>query len=176
MTEHTRRNILHAGIALTIPPAVATLITGCQPSDNNALPLDEVDAGEPNIASRDSIPTTQGDPMKIHYLEIVTPEADALCDQYSAVHGITFGDPDANLGGARTATMAGGGMLGIRGPMRESEMPVVRPYALVDDISAAVDSAVKAGAELALPPMELPGHGTCAIVIHGGIDCGFWQV
>ena len=114
--------------------------------------------------------------MKIHYLEIVTPEVDALCDQYAAVHGITFGDPDAALGGARTATMTGGGMLGIRGPMRESEMPVVRPYALVDDISAAVDSAVKAGAELALPPMELPGHGTCAIVIHGGIDCGFWQV
>ena len=113
--------------------------------------------------------------MKIHYLEIVTPEVDALCDQYSAVHGMIFGDADANLGGARTATMAGGGMLGIRGPLRETEIPVVRPYVLVDDINAAVDAAAKAGALIALPPMELPGHGTCAVVIQGGIECGLWQ-
>jgi len=27
-----------------------------------------------------------------------------------------------------------------------------------------------------LPPMELPGHGICAIVIQGGIESGFWQL
>jgi len=47
---------------------------------------------------------------------------------------------------------------------------------LVDDIEAAVTKAVEAGGDLALPPMELPGHGTCAIIINGGIDCGFWQL
>ena len=114
--------------------------------------------------------------MKVHYLEIVTPEVDALCDQYSTLHGIAFSEPDANLGGARTATLSGGGLLGIRGPVRDTETPVVRPYALVDDINASVDSAAKAGADVALPPMEIPGHGTCAIVIHGGIECGLWQV
>lgn len=89
---------------------------------------------------------------------------------------MTFGEPDINLGQARTAELNGGGFIGIRQPMHDQETPVVRPYVLVDDINAAVDAAAKAGAMVALPPMELPGHGTCAIVIHGGIESGFWQV
>ena len=113
--------------------------------------------------------------MKVHYLEIVTPEVDALCKQYEAVHGIAFSEPVVNLGGAKTATIEGG-MIGIRGPMHEKETPGVRPYVLVDDIQAAVDAAAAAGARVALPPMPIPDYGTCAIVIHGGIDCGFWQV
>lgn len=114
--------------------------------------------------------------MHVHYLEIVTPDVDALCAQYATVHGVTFGDPDPNLGGARTAKLTGGGMLGIRGPLRESETPVVRPYALVDDIAASVTAAAHAGAVIALSPMDLPGHGMCAIVIQGGIECGLWQL
>jgi predicted enzyme related to lactoylglutathione lyase len=114
--------------------------------------------------------------MKVHYLEIVTPEVDALCAQYAASHHTSFGQPEANLGGARTATLHGGGMIGIRAPMHDQETPVVRPYILVDDIKNSVDTAAAAGAVVALPPMELPGHGTCAIVIQGGIDCGFWQL
>jgi len=114
--------------------------------------------------------------MQVQYLEIVTPDVDAICAQYSKVHGVTFGDPDPNLGGARTAKLNGDGMLGIREPLRDSETPVVRPYVLVDDIAAAVTAAADAGAEIALPPMELPGHGTCAIVIQGGIECGLWQL
>lgn len=106
----------------------------------------------------------------------MTPEVDALCGQYSIVHGITFSEPDANLGGARTAKLNGDGLIGIRGPLRDTETPVVRPYMLVDDIEASVESAAQAGAEIALPPIEIPQYGTCAIVIHGGIECGFWQV
>jgi len=52
----------------------------------------------------------------------------------------------------------------------------VRPYWLVDDIVAAVAAAVQAGAELAVPPMEIPGHGTFAIYRRGGNDHGLWQV
>jgi len=52
----------------------------------------------------------------------------------------------------------------------------VRPYWLVDDIVAAVAAAVQAGAELAVPPMEIPGHGTFAIYRQGGNDHGLWQV
>jgi uncharacterized protein len=52
---------------------------------------------------------------------------------------------------------------------------VVRPYWLVDDIEAAVAAAVKAGGVIAHPPMKIPGHGTFAIWIQGGIDHGFWQ-
>lgn len=114
--------------------------------------------------------------MKIQYLEIVTPEVDVACETYSLLHGVTFGESDQNLGGARTAKLANGGMLGIRAPLRDTEKPVVRHYILVEDIQATVDAAVKSGAEVAVPPMALPGHGTCAIVIQGGIETGFWQL
>jgi uncharacterized protein len=119
---------------------------------------------------------TKGNPMKIQYLEIVTPEVNAICETYSLLYDVKFDKNDPNLGGARTAKLASGGMLGVRAPLRDTENPVVRHYILVDDIQATVDSAAKSGAEVAVPPMELPGHGTCAIVIHGGIESGFWQL
>ncbi len=114
--------------------------------------------------------------MQVHYLEIVTKDLDAVCATYAQLHGVTFGDVDAGLGGARTAPLPGGGMLGVRAPMHEAEEPVVRPYLLVDDIEAAVATAVDQGGEIAHPPMELPGHGTFAIFIQGGIHHGLWQV
>ena len=113
--------------------------------------------------------------MQIHYLEIVTNEVDAVCAAYAAAHDVQFGKPDSGLGNARTAALRGGGLVGVRAPLRETEAPVVRPYWLVDDIEAAVAAAVKAGGEIAHPPMEIPGHGTFAIYIQGGIDHGLWQ-
>jgi predicted enzyme related to lactoylglutathione lyase len=114
--------------------------------------------------------------MQIHYLEIVTKEVDAVCAAYAAANGVQFGEPDAVLGNARTAALPGGGLVGVRAPMHESEEPVVRPYWLVDDIVAAVAAAVEAGGEIAHPPMEIPGHGTFAIYIQGGIHHGLWQL
>ena len=114
--------------------------------------------------------------MNVHYLEIVTPDVEAVCAHYATLHGVAFGDPVAMLGGARTGSLADGGSVGVRAPMHDAESPVVRPYTLVDDIEAAVAAAGDAGAQVALPPMPLPGHGTCAIVILGGIECGLWQV
>ncbi len=114
--------------------------------------------------------------MKIQYLEIVSPEVDAVCKTYERLHGVTFGEPDANLGNARTAKLPGGGLLGVRAPLRPTETPVVRPYFLVEDIEAAVAEAAEAGAKIALPPMELPGHGTCAIFIQGDAEHGLWQL
>jgi predicted enzyme related to lactoylglutathione lyase len=80
------------------------------------------------------------------------------------------------LGGARTAKLADGGLIGVRGPLRESELPVVRPYWLVADIHAAIAAIEKAGGQLALPPMPVPGFGTCAIYLQGGNDHGLWQL
>ncbi|MCB9898591.1 MAG: hydroxylase [Planctomycetes bacterium] len=114
--------------------------------------------------------------MQIRYLEIVTPDVDAVCATYARVHGVSFGEPQPGLGNARTATLADGGVVGVRAPMHESEAPVVRPYVLVDDVEAAASAAVAAGAELAHPPLELPGHGKFAIYIQGGIHHGLWQV
>jgi predicted enzyme related to lactoylglutathione lyase len=113
--------------------------------------------------------------MQIRYLEIVTTDVQAICTLYSKIHGVTFGDADQNLGGARTARLANGAMLGVRAPMHDGERPVVRPYILVEDIEAAVAAATKSGAEILVPPMKLPGHGTCAIVYQGGIESGLWQ-
>ena len=113
--------------------------------------------------------------MRIHYLEIVTNDVDAVCAAYATANGLQFGKPDAGLGNARTAALAGGGLLGVRAQLNETEEPVVRPYWLVDDIDAALAAAVGAGGEVAHPPMEIPGHGTFAIHIQGGVHHGLWQ-
>ncbi len=114
--------------------------------------------------------------MKVQYLEIVTPDVDAVCATYATLHGVSFSEPDARLGNARTASFPGGGLLGVRAPMHETEAPVVRPYTLVDDLDAAVEAAKAAGGEIAHPPMEIPGHGRFAIFIRGGIHHGLWQL
>lgn len=116
------------------------------------------------------------DPVQIQYLEIVTKNVDAVCAAYAAAHEVQFGGPDAGLGNARTAPLPGGGLLGVRAPLHETEEPVVRPYWLVDDMEAALAAAVAAGGEVAHPPLEIPGHGSFAIYIQGGIHHGLWQL
>lgn len=113
--------------------------------------------------------------MQVDYLEIVTPDVDGVCESYAKLFGVEFGVPEPGLGNARTAPLHGGGKVGVRAPMHDSEQPVVRPYLLVDDIAAAVDAAAASGAEIAHPPLELAGHGRFAIYIHGGIQHGLWQ-
>lgn len=176
MTQHTRRTVLRTGIALALPPGLVTLVTGCDQSDTDASQQAESNADRANRETPESNPPIEGEPMNIHYLEIVTPKVDALCRQYSKIHDVTFSEPDASLGGARTAKLNGGGFIAIRGPMRETETPVIRPYALVENLEEAVAAAADAGAEIAIPSMEIPGHGTIAVVIQGGIECGLWQL
>jgi predicted enzyme related to lactoylglutathione lyase len=114
--------------------------------------------------------------MQVYYLEIVTKEVEAVCAAYAAATGEPFGKPDAGLGNARTAALPGRGMVGVRAPLSDTEEPVVRPYWLVDDIEAAVAVAVAAGGVVAHPPLEIPGHGTFAIYIQGGVHHGLWQL
>jgi uncharacterized protein len=114
--------------------------------------------------------------MKVHYLEIVTSDVDAVCAAYEAAHDIKFGATDPVLGGARTAPLPGGGSLGVRAPLRDTEQPVIRPYWLVADIQVALDAVARNGAFVALSPLEIPGKGTCAIYIQGGVEHGLWQL
>jgi predicted enzyme related to lactoylglutathione lyase len=114
--------------------------------------------------------------MQVQYLEIVTPDVDAVCATLSSVHGVSFSAPEAGLGNARTAPLPGGGLYGVRAPIHETEEPVVRPYVLVDDIEAAVAAVQAGGGQIAHPPMEIPGFGTFAIFIQGGIHHGLWQL
>jgi predicted enzyme related to lactoylglutathione lyase len=64
----------------------------------------------------------------------------------------------------------------LRGPLRETEVPLVRPYWLVDDIEAAVAAVAERGAFIAHPPLEIPGRGTFAIYIQGGAEHGLWRL
>jgi len=114
--------------------------------------------------------------MQLQYLEIVTRDVDAVCAAYAAMNGVRFGEPDAGLGNARVAALKGGALVGIRAPLRETEEPVVRPYWLVEDIEAAVAAVVQAGGRIAVPPTQIPGHGTFAIYLQGGNDHGLWQL
>ena len=75
--------------------------------------------------------------MKLHYLEIVTKDVDAVCTAYAAANKVPFGEPEAALGNARAASLPGGGRVGVRAPMHETEEPVVQEmllklYVLVD--------------------------------------------
>jgi predicted enzyme related to lactoylglutathione lyase len=117
-----------------------------------------------------------GKALKVQYLEIVTPSVNETCDAMAKAHGVVFSEPIAELGNARTADLEDGGRIGVRAPLRESEEPVVRPYVLVGDIEAAAEVAKRAGAEVALPPTEIPGQGTFSIYILGGIEHGLWQL
>ncbi len=113
--------------------------------------------------------------MELGYLEVVTPTPDTVCATYAAAYGVEFSAPIPELGNARVASMPNGGRLGVRGPMRPDETPVVRPYVLVDDVAAATEAARAGGAEIAIGSMEIPGQGTFGIFIQGGIESGLWQ-
>ncbi len=114
--------------------------------------------------------------MKVHYLEIVTPDVESVCKAYELAQNASFGEPDEMLGGARTSVLPDGSIVGVRAPLRENEAPVVRPYWLVDDIESAVANVEAKGAEIAIGPLEIPTKGKFAIYILGSIEHGFWQL
>ena len=114
--------------------------------------------------------------MKLHYLEIISLEVDAICTTYEAAHNVQFGEADELLGGARTCNLTDGSIVGIRGPLRDTEDPIIRPYWLVKNIEKAVSAVEAQGAAIAVPPLEIPGRGIFAIYIKGAVDHGFWQL
>jgi predicted enzyme related to lactoylglutathione lyase len=113
--------------------------------------------------------------MAVHYLEIVSDDAETLTSLYQRMHGLSFGLPDPDLGQARVATRADGTLLGIRKPLAAHERPIVRTYLAVDDIHQAVKRAEENGATVAYPPTPQGRRGTFAIVIQGGVEHGLWQ-
>ena len=113
--------------------------------------------------------------MQVEYLEIVTPDVEATCSALAKQHGIAFSEPVPELGNAYLADFSNGGRISVRAPMADHETPTVRPYMLVDDIEAAIAEAQSAGAEFAMLATEVPGQGTFAIYMLGGIQHGIWQ-
>lgn len=113
--------------------------------------------------------------MEVHYLEIVTPDVEEVCNTYARLTGVGFGSPVEALGNARTASLSNGGRVGVRAPMHATETPAMRSYLLVDDVELAIQTAVAEGCEVAHPPFELPGEGKFAIYSQGGILHGIWE-
>ena len=113
--------------------------------------------------------------MTIRYLEIVSKNVEREIEILEVQKGISFGDPVAELGGARTAALAEGTTIGVRAPMHDAEEAVARPYFLTETLQETVDAAVAKGAELAVPPMELPGQGTIALYLVDDVQYGLWQ-
>ncbi len=113
--------------------------------------------------------------MAVHYLEIVSNDADTLTALYQRVHGLSFAPPDPDLGQARVATQADGGLVGIRRPLAAHEQPIIRTYLAVEDIQQAVETAEESGAIIAYPPTRQGNRGTFAIVIQGKVEHGLWQ-
>jgi predicted enzyme related to lactoylglutathione lyase len=113
--------------------------------------------------------------MAVHYLEIVSNDVDTLTGLYQRIHGLSFGPPDADLGHARVASQANGGLIGIRKPLAAHEQPIMRTYLAVEDIQQAVKTAEESGAVVAYPPTRQGNQGTFAIVIQGDVEHGLWQ-
>lgn len=113
--------------------------------------------------------------MTIQYLEIVSPDVDAVVAYYKSVHGLSFGSPDPDLGHACVATQSDGTWVGIRKPLASHEQPIVRIYIAVDDIAQAVKTAEAQGATVAYGPARQGERGTFAIVFQGGVQQGLWQ-
>jgi predicted enzyme related to lactoylglutathione lyase len=111
----------------------------------------------------------------VHYLEIVSDDADTLTALYQRLHGLSFGPPDPDLGQARVATRADGTLVGIRKPLAAHEHPIMRTYVAVDDIHHAVTEAEDHGATIAYPPTRQGPRGTLAIMIQGDVEHGLWQ-
>jgi len=112
----------------------------------------------------------------VHYLEIVTPDAEVARDFYSQAYGWQFEDMAPELGNAFVASLPSGSLCGIRAPLHAQEKPTVRTYVRVADIESSIARAAELGATVALEPTEILGHGTIAIYLFGGVEQGLWQV
>ena len=158
---------LRLGVLCLAPALIAWAATSPKPSaDREQTQAESKRLGENQV---------EASTLNVHYLEIVTPSVNETCDALEKTHSVTFGEPIAVLGNARTAKLKDGGRIGVRALMGE-EQPVVRPYVLVDDIQAAVKVAAAAGAEVLMPPTEIPGQGTFAIYYLGKIEHGLWEL
>lgn len=143
------------GVGGLLVIAVIVSLAGCQTTEN---------------------PSALGDSnMRIHYMEIVCRDVAAQCAALERVHSLSFGPPVADLGGARVATAADGSLIGVRSPLAEHELPIIRTYLEVSDIAKAIKDAEAAGGVVAYPPTKQGATGTWAIYFLGDVQFGLWQ-
>lgn len=113
---------------------------------------------------------------EVHYLEIVTPNAESVRNHYSEAYGWQFREMAPELGNAYVATLPNGSLCAIRAPLHAQELAVTRTYLRVPDVEKSLNRAVELGGVLMLGATELPGRGIIGIYNYEGIEQGVWQV
>ena len=160
-----------AGTCAFFAPFLASVMaigTACSPN----VTLAKLPSGESTF----QVTKPEGNSkMAVHYLEIVSNDADRLTELYRRMHGLSFSLPDPDLGQACVATLADGSLLGIRKPLAVQELPIIRTYLAVENIQHAVAQAEALGAIIAYPPTRQGQRGSFAIVIQGDVQHGLWQ-
>ena len=135
--------------------AAMTLLTAVRPADDH----EEERSAEPSV----------------HYTEIVCADVEAQCKALASVHGLEFGEKDADYGTARVAKARDGSLVGVRAPLASHESPIIRTYRQVDDIAKAVEEVEAAGGMIAYGPVEQGDTGQWAIYFLGDLQFGLWQ-
>lgn len=103
------------------------------------------------------------------WYELMTTDPEGAKRFYGDVVGWTFGDPvpagDVEYRMIEAPDGAAGGMLTLTPAMCEGgARPVWLGYLGVDDVDAAVDKAVAAGAKVQMPAFDAPGVGRIAMI------------
>ena len=90
MPNTDRRNMLRVGLAFVALPSTI-LYLGCGPDQDLATSETEHAPGnQPKGSEEVAESTAKENSMQIQYLEIVTPDVDAVCQTYSKLYGVTF--------------------------------------------------------------------------------------
>ena len=97
--------------------------------------------------------------MAVHYVEIVSNDADTLTGPYQRMHGLSFGPQDQDLEQDCVAARVDGTLVGIRKPLAAHEHPIMRTCVAVEDIQQAGKKAEEHGAPLLVPRPDRDSGG-----------------
>ncbi len=117
----------------------------------------------------------QGDPV---WADLITTDLPRAREFYGSVLGWTFQEPRESFGGYVNALKDGELVAGLM--PKEPEMAdfpdTWSVYFSSDDVSASVEAVVAAGGQVHMPPTELTGLGSMAMVADSGDAVfGLWE-
>lgn len=131
---------------------------------------------------------TQNLPHSPVWADLSAPDQERAETFYGGLLGWTFDNRGADFGGYSIAMKDGNPIAGIMSSQMqppegvltddapEDVPPAWTVYLGTDNIEDSVHSAQAAGATVIMPPMQVPGSGTMALIIDpAGATVGLWQ-